>query len=425
MMTYYQGNQSGQVPGLLPGSLACDPNNPAIYCWWEAGAMWGQLINYWQYTNDSTYNAITSEALQFQRGPQSNFNPPNQTKSMGIDDQAFWSFSALDAVEANFPQSTGDDDPSWLALAQAVFNFQTAYWDTAVCGGGYRWQVYSFNAGYNLKNSVSNGGNFLLSARLAYITGNTSYSNWANMVYDWMEQSPLMQVQQDTLYIWDNTDANHNCTAVQHYIWSYNYGIMLMGAAYMYNYTNGSSIWESRVNQILTSTFTLFFPEKYGGNILFEVQCEATQVCDQDQKSFKAYVSRWLAVTSVLVPSTSAQIMPKLQASAQGAAGQCSGPSNACGLQWYSSTYEGETGLGQDMSAGSVIMANLIEPSMAPLTLRTGATSQSDPNAGSSSGGELPTILTNTITTGDKAGAGILTVLSCIIFIGGAWWLVS
>ncbi|RMZ74919.1 hypothetical protein DV738_g5682, partial [Chaetothyriales sp. CBS 135597] len=348
MMTYYQGNLTGQVPGLLPGSLSCDPNNPAIYCWWEAGAMWGQLINYWQYTNDSTYNEVTSEALQFQRGPQNNFNPPNQTRSMGIDDQAFWGFSALDAVEANFPESTADGDPSWLALAQAVFNFQSAFWDTAVCGGGYRWQVYSFNAGYNLKNSVSNGGNFLLSARLAYITGNTSYSNWANMVYDWIEQGPLMQIQDGTLYIWDNTDANHNCTAVQHYIWSYNYGIMLMGAAYMYNYTNGSSTWDYRVNLILNSTFTLFFPEKYGGNILFEVQCEATQVCDQDQKSFKAYVSRWLAVTSVLVPSTWDRIKTKLQGSAQGAAAQCSGPNNACGLQWYSSTYEGTTGVGQD-----------------------------------------------------------------------------
>ena len=35
MMTYYSGNQSGQVPGLLPGP--CE--STACYYWWEAGAM--------------------------------------------------------------------------------------------------------------------------------------------------------------------------------------------------------------------------------------------------------------------------------------------------------------------------------------------------------------------------------------------------
>jgi len=37
MSTWYKGNQSGQIPGLLPGP----------YYWWEAGAMFGSLIDYW------------------------------------------------------------------------------------------------------------------------------------------------------------------------------------------------------------------------------------------------------------------------------------------------------------------------------------------------------------------------------------------
>lgn len=349
-MTYYTGNQSGQVPGLLPGSLSCNPNVLGTYCWWEAGAMWGSLINYWQYTGDTTYNSEVSEGLQFQRGPQDNFNPPNQSRSMGLDDQAFWSFSVLDAVEANFPESTDSNDPSWLALAQGVFNFEYGLWDSQTCGGGFRWQVYPFNAGYNLKNSISNGGNFQLAARLAYVTGNDSYADWANKVYDWMESSVLFQVQDNILYIWDNTDADSNCTRVQHYVWSYNYGTMLAGAAYMYNYTGGSTLWEGRVQQILSSTFSLFFPEKLGGNIMWELQCEDTLICNQDQKSFKAYLSRWLAITGLLVPSTQAQIMPKLQASAMGAAGQCDGPGNACGLAWNTQTYTGQTGVGEQVS---------------------------------------------------------------------------
>ncbi|KAI1614379.1 mannan endo-1,6-alpha-mannosidase [Exophiala viscosa] len=424
MMTAYVGNETGEVPGLLPGSLSCDPNTVGVYCWWEAGAMWGALINYWQYTNDTTYNSVVSQALQFQRGSDNNFNPANQSRSMGIDDQVFWAFSAMDAVEANFPEA-GDDDPSWLSLAQAVFNFQRSLWDTAYCGGGFRWQVYSFNAGYNLKNSISNGGNFQLSARLAYVTGNSTYGDWAEEVYDWMESSPLLEMDNSTgiFYIWDNTDTDNNCSDVQNYVWSYNYGTMLMGAAYMYNYTNGSSVWLDRVETILNSTFTLFFPSTYGGNIMFEVECEAAKNCDQDQKSFKAYLARWLAVTGLLVPSTMDSIKTKLSASATGAAGQCDVSDAECGLQWYTTTWDGTNGVGQQMAALSVVGANLIDSSMTPLTKVTGATSSSDPDAGTTATSD-PAETTSKITTKDRAGAGILTVLVIGFIVGGAAWIV-
>ncbi|KAJ9603578.1 hypothetical protein H2200_011764 [Cladophialophora chaetospira] len=427
MTSYYTGNQPGQVPGLLPGGLACDPNNPAIYCWWEAGAMFGSLINYWQYTNDSQYNPVIQQAMQFQRGPDSNFNPPNQSKSMGIDDQAFWAFTAMDAVEANFPESTEDDAPSWLALAQAVYNFQRNYWDTSTCGGGFRWQVFSFNAGYNLKNAVSNGGNFQLSARLAYVTQNQSYADWATTVYEWMENSALMQTDPatGTLYIWDNTDSNNNCSDQTRFVWTYNYGTLLVGAAYMYNFTNGDQVWLDRVNNILNSTFTLFFPATYGGNIMSEIQCESTMLCDQDQKSFKAYLSRWMAVTSLLVPQTAPLILPKLQASAQAAAGQCDGGTgNQCGMQWYTTTWDGSTGVGQQMAALSVIGSTLNKDILVPKSSNTGATSKGDPNAGSEAPAS-PTALRDKITTGDKAGAAILTLLAAAIVIGGAVWIVT
>ncbi|KIX01833.1 uncharacterized protein Z518_09560 [Rhinocladiella mackenziei CBS 650.93] len=425
MMTVYTGNQTGQVPGLLPGSLSCDPNVLGTYCWWEAGAMWGALINYWQYTNDTTYNAVVSEALQFQRGPDNNYNPSNQSKSMGVDDQVFWAFSALDAVESNFPEA-GGDNPSWLSLAQAVFNFQTGLWDTATCGGGFRWQVFSFNAGFNLKNSISNGGNFQLSARLAYITGNQSYADWATQVWDWMEQSPLLQMDNSSgiFYIWDNTDTDNNCSNVANYVWTYNYGTMLSGAAYMYNFTNGSALWLDRVETILSSAYSLFFPQKYGGNVMYELECEEAKTCDEDQKSFKAYLARWMAITSLLVPKTADGIKPKLEASANGAAGQCDGGSNGrqCGMQWWTTTWDGTNGVGQQMGALSVIGANLIDESMRPLTLRTGAKSQSDPNAGSTAP-SLPRVNEEPITTKDKAGAAILTVLMAVSIIGGAIWL--
>lgn len=352
MMSVYTGNKSGQVPGILPGGLNCNPyNNPGSYCWWEAGGMFGAMINYWQYTGDNSYNSVISQALQFQRGPLSNYNPPNQSASMGVDDQLFWAYSAMDAVESNFPES-GGSDPSWLALAQGVFNFQHDLWDTSTCGGGFHWQVFATNGGYNLKNSISNGGNFLLAARLAYVTGNESYADWANKVYNWVASSKLYQQDTNILYIWDNTDSTNNCTDQTNYVWTYNYGVMLSGAAYMYNYTNGSSIWLDRVDNILNSTFQLFFPTKFGGNILYEYQCEEAMNCSQDQKSFKAYLMRWLATTALLVPSTATRIAPKLTACAQGAAAQCDGGSSgrACGMHWYNATYDGQTDVGFSVS---------------------------------------------------------------------------
>jgi hypothetical protein len=78
----------------------------------------------------------------------------------------------------------------------------------------------------------------------------------------------------------------------------------------------------------------------------------------------------------------------------------------------------------QQMTALSVVGANLIDSSMVPLTADTGGKSASDPNAGTSAPifphDEFPEI-----TTADRAGAGILTVLVVFGMAGGAYWLVS
>lgn len=92
----------------------------------------------------------------------------------------------MDAAESNFPEASSG--PSWLSLADAVFNFQASEWDDGTCGGGIRWQVYSFGNGYNLKNAISDGGFFQLAARLARYTGNSTYGDWANKV-NWRDDS--------------------------------------------------------------------------------------------------------------------------------------------------------------------------------------------------------------------------------------------
>ena len=160
---------------------------------------------------------------------------------------------------------------------------------------------------------------------------------------------------------------------------------------------------------------------------MFEVACEPSNTCDLDQKSFKAYLSRWMAATTKVAPWTYDFIMPKLQASAVAAAAQCSGGSTGqvCGLEWTKgSAYDGKSGVGEQMSALEVIQSNLITKVAGPVTNSTGGTSIGNPSAGTG-GDRSPVGPTWTVTGGDRAGAGILTTLVLVGIVGGAWWMIA
>lgn len=196
----------------------------------------GSMLQYEHYTGDTTYNAQITQALQFQVGPHDDFMPPNQTASMGNDDQAFWAMSALQAAENNYPNPL-PTQPGWLALAQAVFNEQAARWDTEFCNGGLRWQVPFSNTGYDLKNTITNGCFFNLAARLARYTGDQFYYDWAIKSWDWMVRIGLIDTISYNVY--DSTEAdNLNCTTIGHNQWTYNAGVVLMGASTLYNFVS-------------------------------------------------------------------------------------------------------------------------------------------------------------------------------------------
>lgn len=143
-----------------------------------------------------------------------------------------------------------------------------------------------------------------------------------------------------------------------------------------------------------------------------------------------------MAVTTQLVPSTKDTIMPLLAASAVAAAGQCTGQAegmaigNACGRRWYQTTWDGNYGVGEQMSAMTVFQSNLIGSVALPKTSVTGGNSTSDPDAGSGSltdnGDPYITdpVYTMTIGTGDKAGAAILTILSSVMIVAFCGFIV-
>ncbi|GME44249.1 Glycoside hydrolase family 76 [Neofusicoccum parvum] len=202
MKSCYTGNNTGDVTGSLP-----DP-----YYWWNAGAMFMKMVDYWYYTGDNLY-------------------VENQTKSEGNGDQLFWALSAMSAAEVRFPNPSSQH-ASWITQVQTVFDLQAPRWDTEECGSGLRWQIFSWNKGWNHKTTISNGGLSQLSARLARYTANTTHAAWATKV----RPGP------SSILV-----ASTTSTAI-----ALNDGASLAGTAAMYDHTR-SAVRRARTEQLLAT----------------------------------------------------------------------------------------------------------------------------------------------------------------------------
>ncbi|KAI1765903.1 glycoside hydrolase family 76 protein [Hypoxylon sp. FL1150] len=417
LLKYYTGNNTGDTPGNLP-----DP-----YFWWEAGAMFGTMIDYWFYTGDETYNDVTTQAMVHQAGDDNDFMPQNQTRTLGNDDQGFWAMAAMSAAENNFPNPP-DGQPQWLALAQAVFNEYVTRWDPATCGGGMRWQIFTFNNGFNYKNSISNGCFFNIASRLARYTGNQTYADWAEKVWDWMESVEFIDKD---FNIYDGAGVDNNCADISKAQWTYNAGVFLQGTAMMYNFTEADT-WKQRVEGLVNRTVAYFFDD----GIVVERPCESSNSCDTDQQSFKGYLMRWMTSASLMAPFTFDTLMPLVQSSAAAAAQQCSGsppaadfkglPGTACGFKWTAkAAFDGQVGVGEQMSALSAIQYTLVkqQTAKAPVTADTGGTSVGNVNAGRPPDEYMP--MTVEVTTGEKVAAGFLTTAIAFSIMGASFFVIK
>lgn len=137
--------------------------------------------------------------------------------------------------------------------------------------------------------------------------------------------------------------------------------MMLHGSAFMASHTKDDK-WTERTKGFLNRAATFFNNPKQIKDVMFEV-CENSVAggkgCNLDQQSFKAYLGRWMAKTALLVPSTKSQITEYLTSSASAAAKACTGDKGACGSRWYQE-FDGQTGVGQQMSAMEVTQACLL-----------------------------------------------------------------
>ncbi|KAG5948652.1 hypothetical protein E4U53_006215 [Claviceps sorghi] len=410
LMKYYSGNNTGEIPGNLP-----EP-----YYWWEAGAMFGTLIDYWHLTGDTSYNDVTMQAMLHQAGPTRDFMPKNQTLTEGNDDQGFWAMASMSAAENKFPDPP-KDTASWLAVVQAVFNQYVLRWEPAVCSGGMRWQIFQFNNGWNYKNSISNGCFFNIASRLYRYTGNSTYADWATKVFEWHQSIGLI-TKDYGVHDGITIDLDGSCKKIDVLEWSYNSGVFLHGAAAMYNVTK-SDKWKTAVDGLLQHAKNKFIKD----GVVYEQFCELNKLCNNDQQSFKGYLLRWLASTTQLAPYTYQAVKPILETAATKAVSVCIGspaaaaykgpPGTACGFSWIpGGTFDGIVAVGSMMNALDAVMYNLIAKAKPPVTAVSGGTSKGDPSAGSG-GTEDPTKV-KPLTTADKVGAGAVTVLLIVGALG-------
>lgn len=138
--------------------------------------------------------------------------------------------------------------------------------------------------------------------------------------------------------------------------------------------------------------------------------------------SYKGYMHRWMAVVTQVAPFTRDRIMKLLRSSTEAAVKQCTGGANGrqCGFHWTTGMYDGVTGAGQQMNVLGALSSLLVHEAKPPVTDDTGGTSVGNPNAGSHS----PSLPQATpVTAGDRAGAGILTVLMLGTTIVGTLWM--
>jgi mannan endo-1,6-alpha-mannosidase len=192
----------------------------------------------------------------------------------------------------------------------------------------------------------------------------------------------------------------------------------------MYNYTNASSTWQTRVDGLLASTRDTFFnPE----GIIFEQLCEPSGFCNNDQRSFKGYLTRWLAGTTQMAPYTFDAIHPLLENDARAAASVCVGDTaapafkghsgTACGFSWTTpGRFDGSVGVGEQMNALSAVMYTLVGRVAAPVTADTGGTSKGKPDAMEH---EEP-LGYKEITLGDRVAAGFVTSALALGVVAGS-----
>ncbi|KAI8630210.1 glycoside hydrolase family 76 protein [Xylariaceae sp. FL1651] len=389
LMSFYKGD----IPGILPG-----PPPDGDYYWWTGGALWTAMLDYRSRTGDTQYDDKISQGLLWQTGSNQDYMPANWTASEGNDDQATWGMAALLAAETGFTEPKAGD-PKWVTLAQTVFDEQSnaaRHVEKGGCEGALRWQIFTFNNGYNYVSTTANAAYLNLGARLSLLGGNNKTA--ATLVGEAFDKLQSLGLIDDDFNVFDGAHAP-DCDDINKLQLSYAPALALEGAAVMYNSTGGDSKWKKLVDGLVGRTIDVFFPD----GVATEVACEPSK-CSTDMTFFKSSLHRSLASTMKVAPYTAEIILPVLKSSTVAAAQSCTGGDNGrmCGLVW-SDKFDGVVGAGSQISVLSALLSLLPAETTAaiPSNSNNGNTTSSTPS------GSSPTTSQSTVPGSSAVQVGI------------------
>lgn len=142
--------------------------------------------------------------------------------------------------------------------------------------------------------------------------------------------------------------------------------------------------------------------------------------------NFKGWSAQWMAMAATLVPELRPQVEAKMQSSAVAIGTSCVGESdglkNLCGSRWWGAKWDGIKGLEVQQAALGGITANLMLLSSA-----SAKTIDTNPDAKEEylDTSEDPSGELKPISTGDRVGSWILTVLWGAGIVAAGWWLMK
>ncbi|KAF3192580.1 hydrolase 76 protein [Orbilia oligospora] len=355
-------SQKPFVAGLLPSE----------YSFFESGVFFNTVLNYAAFTGDKTYNSLFEKDFFNQIGENANFIPRNSSARIVNDDVGYWALAAMSAAE--FGASPADTSmPSYLTLADNVFNDFVRRWDDKACGGGLRWAIQASDDRYDFKDTNSNGVFFELAARLGFKTGNTTYFDWANKVYDWTAKTKLIgTLDTNNLgQVLAGASVKDKCQQVDQSYYSAQQANYVYGAAIMYAKAT-TSTWLDRLGALVHYTSSAYFgPQQYvddgRSQVVNEAGCEYDNKCTLDQKAGKAILFRSLAVA---LRYNDLDVVMKVQISnsARAAAKSCNGDGD-CGFKWDQLEYDATkgSGYGEKMAAVESFLALVRETESKPM----------------------------------------------------------
>lgn len=148
------------------------------------------------------------------------------------------------------------EDKTYLRKAKVVFQFILSGWSDELGGG-----IYWCEQKRATKNTCSNGPTAILALELYKVTGDKTYLDWGQKVYDWTRKN----LQSPNGVYWDSIDLKGN---IDQTTYTYNTGTMIHSAVLLYQVT-GNTDYLEQARKAAKSSLECFAPQRADGKRFF------------------------------------------------------------------------------------------------------------------------------------------------------------